>query len=67
MRYEEKYGITGQATDDIIIWHMRFACWLNKSTDRLRIYNTYFAFHGNLGYVKAPQYYIYIYTASLIV
>jgi hypothetical protein len=29
----EKYGRAGQATDDNIIWRMRFACWITKATD----------------------------------
>ena len=37
----EKYGIAGHATDGNIIWRMRFACWINKATSTLRIYNTY--------------------------
>jgi len=30
-----------QATDDNIIWHMRFVCWITKITDTLRICNSY--------------------------
>jgi hypothetical protein len=30
----EKYGKAGQATDDNIIWCMRFAGWINKTTDK---------------------------------
>jgi hypothetical protein len=26
----QKYGTTGQATDDNIIWRMRIAFWVNK-------------------------------------
>jgi hypothetical protein len=37
----EKYGRAGQATDDNIIWRMRFACWVNKATDTQLIFNTY--------------------------
>ena len=29
----EKHGRIGQATDDIIIWCMRLACWITKTTD----------------------------------
>jgi len=29
----EKHGTDGQTTDDNIIWHMRFACWIPKATD----------------------------------
>jgi hypothetical protein len=37
----EKYGRTGQATNNDIIRRMRFACWITKVTNTLRIYNTY--------------------------
>ena len=36
----EKYGRTGQGTDDIIE-RMRVASWITKATDTLRICNTY--------------------------
>ena len=29
----EKYGRVGQATDDNIIRRMRFACWIDKTTE----------------------------------
>jgi hypothetical protein len=29
----EKFGTARQATDDNIIWRMRFAYWITKSTD----------------------------------
>jgi len=29
----EKFGRARQATDDSIIWHMRFACWILKGTN----------------------------------
>jgi hypothetical protein len=32
MRYVEKYGTTGQATDDNVIRRMRFTCWIAKAT-----------------------------------
>ena len=28
----KKYGTTRQTTDDIIIWGMRFSCWITKAT-----------------------------------
>jgi hypothetical protein len=37
----EIYGTAGHATDGNIIWRMRFACWINKATNTLRLYNTY--------------------------
>jgi hypothetical protein len=29
----KKYGRASEATDDNIIWRMRFACWITKATD----------------------------------
>jgi hypothetical protein len=29
----EKYGTARQAKDDNIVGRMRFACWINKTTD----------------------------------
>jgi len=29
----EKHGRAGQATDDNIIWRMRFACWIINDRD----------------------------------
>jgi hypothetical protein len=29
----KKYGKARQATNDNIIWRMRFACWITKATD----------------------------------
>ena len=28
----DKYRTASQATDDHIIWRMRFACWINKAS-----------------------------------
>ena len=33
MRYVEKYGTAGQATDDNIVRRMRFACWTSNATN----------------------------------
>ena len=38
----EKYGRGGQATDDNIMWRMRFARWITKANDTLVIYNIAF-------------------------
>jgi hypothetical protein len=59
----EKYRIAGQATDDNIIWCMRFECWLTNATDThslyIYIYIKYLLlFDGNNGYVNATQYYV---------
>ena len=37
----EKYGVARDATDDNIIQHMRFECWITKTTYTFRICNTY--------------------------
>ena len=37
----EKCGRNGKATDDNIIWRMRFACWITNPTDTLRAHNIY--------------------------
>jgi len=36
--------------DDNVIWRMRFVRWMTRTTDKLRINNTYFLSHGNNGY-----------------
>jgi hypothetical protein len=41
VRYVEKYGRARQAAVDNIIRRMRFACWITKATDTLRIFNTH--------------------------
>jgi hypothetical protein len=48
MRYVEKYGRVRQATNGNIIWRMRFACWINKATDTLRIFNSYCFFTATM-------------------
>jgi hypothetical protein len=38
----EKYGTARQVTDDSVIRHTRFACWITEAADNtLRICNTY--------------------------
>jgi hypothetical protein len=38
----ENYGSARQATDENIIWRMRFACWITKKYKHtIRICNTY--------------------------
>jgi hypothetical protein len=39
----EKYGTVRQATDDNIIWRMRFTCWIIKATDTHSEYVIYIA------------------------
>jgi hypothetical protein len=40
-----------------MIRRMRIACWITKATDTLLICNT-LLFHGNSGYLNAPQCYV---------
>jgi hypothetical protein len=40
----EKCGTAGQATDDNIIWGMRFAYWITKATDTYSEYVILIAF-----------------------
>ena len=51
----EKCGRAGQATDDNIIWRMRFACWINKAADRHLKYIKTLIFYGNSCCTNAPQ------------
>jgi hypothetical protein len=39
-------------------WHMRFACWMTKSTSKHSKYAILFLFHGNNVHANAPQYYV---------
>jgi len=50
----EKYGTAGQAIDDNVIWRMRFACCITKTTDTHPKYKIRLALHGNNGYAKGP-------------
>jgi hypothetical protein len=54
----EKYGKAGQATDDNIIWCMHFACCTTKATNTHSEYVILIAFHGDNGYIGAPQCYV---------
>ena len=40
----EEYGRAQQATDDNIMWHMRFACWITKATNTPSEYAIHIAF-----------------------
>jgi hypothetical protein len=44
MRYVEKYGTDGQATDGDITWRMRTACWIPEATNTLTEYVILIAF-----------------------
>jgi len=40
---------------------MRIACWVTKATDTHSEYVIIIVFHGNSGYVNAPQSYVWTY------
>ena len=42
----EKYGTEGQATDNNVMRHIYFACWVTKATDPHSEYVTAIAFSG---------------------
>jgi hypothetical protein len=60
----EKYGTARQATDDNIMWRMRFACWITKATDTRSEY-VILLVHGKNVYANAPRY-RYTYVACLV-
>jgi hypothetical protein len=53
----EKYGRSGQATDDNTIRRMRFACWITKATNTHSEY-VIPLFHCDNGCTTAPQCYV---------
>ena len=63
---ENNYGTVIQTTDDNTIRRMRFVCWITKATDTHPEYVTLTVFHGNSGYVKAPQYYVYVHCLTCL-
>jgi hypothetical protein len=54
----ENFGIARQATEEVIIGHMRFACWITMATDTHSESEILMFFHGNNGHENAPQYYV---------
>ena len=65
-----KYGTAGETTAGILTRCMRFAGRIIKATDPHSEYVILIVFHGNSGYVNAPQYYVYVhitYDVSLYV
>ena len=62
----EKYGTTRQVTDDNIIRHMHFPCWINKATNAYSEYLILSLFHSNNGYAKTSHCYVYTYIVCLI-
>jgi hypothetical protein len=55
----ENYCTSRQAADDNKKWHMRIVCWITEATDTHSGYVIIIVFHGNSGYVKALQSYVY--------
>ena len=53
----EKYGRVRQATDDSIIWRVRFACWVTKATDTKSMQHL-LLLQRKICYANAPQFYI---------
>jgi hypothetical protein len=39
----ERYGTARQATDDKIVWRIRFACWIAKATNTHSEYEIHIA------------------------
>ena len=54
----EKFGTARQATDDDIMGHMRFACWMTMATDTHSESEILLFFYGKSGHENAPQYYV---------
>ena len=63
----EKWCRARQATDDKITLRKTFPCWITKAIEtHAQNIDHLVLFHGNNDYAKAPQCYIYKYTASLV-
>jgi hypothetical protein len=63
----ENYGTARQATDDNIIWRMRFACWVTKAIDTHSEYVILIAFPRQQWLrQRAPMLY-YTYIACLLI
>jgi hypothetical protein len=60
IRYVAKYGTARQATDGIVIWHLRFALWTNKVTDSHSEYVILLIFYCKNGNANEPEYYVYV-------
>ena len=61
----ENYGRIGQATDDIIIWHMGIVRVMTNTTGTYSEY-VILVFHLNKRYAKVSQCYIYTCIAYLV-
>jgi hypothetical protein len=64
MIYAEKYGRSGQDTDENLNTALSFMYWINKATDTHSEY-AILLFHINTGYSNANQCYVYTYIARL--
>jgi len=62
----EKYGTVGQATDDNIMWRMRFACRTTKATNTHSEYVVLIAFALQQWSQKRASMLRYMYTACLV-
>jgi hypothetical protein len=56
----EKYGKSGQSTDDNIIRRMRLACRITKATDTHSEYVILFLSYDSNGYTSSPRSYVII-------
>jgi hypothetical protein len=54
----ENFGRTRQSTDDDIIWHTRFACWINMATNTHSENEILLFFYDNNGHANTPQNYV---------
>jgi len=52
----KKYGRARQATDDNLIWRMRFACWITSAADTQHTQNM--LFQSNNGFANTPTGYV---------
>jgi len=62
----KKYGTTRQATDDTTIWYMRFACWVNKASDKRSEYVILIAFSRQQRLRERVSLLRYTYIASFV-
>jgi hypothetical protein len=63
----ERYGRAGKATDDNIIWRMRFACWIPKATNTYSEYVILIAFARQQWLQERAYMLRYKYVACLLV
>ena len=59
------YGTDIHSIDDNRIRRRRIACWITKATNTHSEYVILTVLHGNSGYAKAAEYYVYTCTAVL--